>query len=108
MPPEVTHLGQTLGTLLTLAWLLPLAGFAIEIFGGFLWSRTSKTAAYLAVAVSATPVTWGCELFGPLLLAGDVVRQPVEYRDGKIVALEGPGLGVDIDPVMLKEWTRRG
>src|SRR5262245_66426546 len=49
MPPEATQLGQTLGTLLTLAWLLPLAGFAIEIFGGFLWSRTSKVAAYLAV-----------------------------------------------------------
>jgi len=49
MPSEATHLGETLGTLLTLAWLLPLAGFAVEIFGGFLWSRTCKTAAYIAV-----------------------------------------------------------
>lgn len=49
MPSDAAQLGQTLKTLLTLAWLLPLAGFAIEVFGGFLWSRTSKVAAYLAV-----------------------------------------------------------
>lgn len=40
---------ETLGTLLTIAWLLPLAGFAIEIFGGYWGTRVSKTAAYIAV-----------------------------------------------------------
>jgi NADH-quinone oxidoreductase subunit L len=46
---EATHLGGTLATLLTMAWLLPLAGFAIEIFGGYWGTRRSKQAAYLAV-----------------------------------------------------------
>ena len=64
------------------------------------------TAAYLQLALAAAPVTWGCELFGPLLLAGDVVRQPVRYADGAILALDGPGLGVDVDEAALKEWTR--
>jgi NADH-quinone oxidoreductase subunit L len=54
MPSDATQLGETLGTLLTVAWLLPLAGFAVEIFGGFLWSRTSKAAAYLAVGCIGT------------------------------------------------------
>jgi NADH-quinone oxidoreductase subunit L len=54
MPADATQLGETLRTLLTAAWLLPLAGFAVEIFGGFLWSRTSKTAAYVAVACIGT------------------------------------------------------
>ncbi len=54
MSPEATQLGQTLGKLLTAAWLLPLVGFAIEIFGGFLWSRKSKIAAYLAVLCIGT------------------------------------------------------
>ncbi len=49
MPTDATQLGDTLKVLLGLAWLLPLAGFAIEIFGGFWGSRQSKTAAYLAV-----------------------------------------------------------
>ena len=65
------------------------------------------TAAYLHVALAATPVTWGCELFGPLLLTGDVVAKPVEYCDGNILAVDGPGLGVDVDEQRLKEWTRR-
>lgn len=54
MPPDATHLGQTLATLLTFAWLLPLAGFTVEIFGGFWGTRKSKAAAYLAVACIAT------------------------------------------------------
>jgi len=65
------------------------------------------TAAYLQAALAAAPVTWGCELFGPLLLRGDVVREPVRYADGCILALDGPGLGVDVDETALKEWTRR-
>lgn len=44
-----TELGTTLATLLQIAWLLPLAGFTIEVFGGFWSSRTSKLPAYLAV-----------------------------------------------------------
>lgn len=64
------------------------------------------TAAYLQVALAASPVTWGCELFGPLLLSGDVTRDPVRYADGAILALDGPGLGVEIDEAALKEWTR--
>ncbi|MFN0051888.1 MAG: NADH-quinone oxidoreductase subunit L [Planctomycetales bacterium] len=50
MPSDATQLGQTLAALLTIAWLLPLAGFAVEIFGGFWGTRQSKTAAYIAVA----------------------------------------------------------
>lgn len=42
-------IGSTLKTLLTIAWLLPLLGFAIEVFGGYWGTRKSKTAAYIAV-----------------------------------------------------------
>ncbi len=65
------------------------------------------TAAYLQAALAAPPVTWGCELFGPLLLTGDVVREPVRYADGCILALDGPGLGVEVDETALEEWARR-
>jgi NADH-quinone oxidoreductase subunit L len=46
--------GETLKTLLTIAWLLPLAGFAIEIFGGFWGTRKSRAAAWMAVGCIAT------------------------------------------------------
>ncbi len=51
---EAINLGNTLGGLLTAAWLLPLIGFAVEIFGGFWGSRKSKAAAYIAVACIGT------------------------------------------------------
>jgi L-alanine-DL-glutamate epimerase-like enolase superfamily enzyme len=30
----------------------------------------------------------------------------VQYADGAILALDGPGLGVEIDEALLKEWSR--
>ncbi len=68
MSPE-TYLAtsETLKWLLGIAWLLPLAGFAVEIFGGYWGTRTSKAAAYLAVGCIGTGflcsvaalMTWG-------------------------------------------------
>src|SRR5260370_32299448 len=71
MPLDATQLGETLGILLSLAWLLPLAGFAIEIFGGFLWTRQSKAAAYLAVLCIGTAFLLSA---GALLCWGQTTR----------------------------------
>ncbi len=47
-------MGETLRNLLTLAWLLPLFGFVVEIFSLLVWTnRLSKTPAYLAVGCIA-------------------------------------------------------
>ncbi|MCA9063699.1 MAG: NADH-quinone oxidoreductase subunit L [Planctomycetaceae bacterium] len=46
--------GETLRNLLMIAWLLPLLGFAVEIFGGFWGTRKSRTAAWLAVGCIVT------------------------------------------------------
>ncbi|MAG92614.1 MAG: NADH-quinone oxidoreductase subunit L [Planctomycetaceae bacterium] len=46
----MSELGNELANWLLIAWLLPLAGFAIEIFGGYWPGRfNKKTAAYCAV-----------------------------------------------------------
>ena len=42
--------GETLRNLLMIAWLLPLAGFAVEIFGGFWGTRKSRVAAWMSVS----------------------------------------------------------
>ena len=90
---------------MAIARLAEAAGLGCYV--GCMIETSLGTAAYLQAAVAAAPVTWGCELFGPLLLRGDVVREPVRYADGCILALDGPGLGVDVDETALKEWTRR-
>lgn len=60
-------MGETLRNLLTLAWLLPLVGFLVEIYALCWTHRLSKAPAYLAVGCIATGfvcslaalLTWG-------------------------------------------------
>ena len=47
------EIGYELSWYLRLAWLLPLAGFAVEVFAGYWSNRHSKTAAYLATGCIA-------------------------------------------------------
>ena len=101
---KVTKSAGLLGTL-AIARIAEAAGLGGYV--GCMIETSLGTAAYLQVALAAAPVTWGCELFGPLLLKGDVVREPVRYADGAILALDGPGLGVEVDEVALREWTRK-
>jgi muconate/chloromuconate cycloisomerase len=101
---KVTKAAGILGTM-AVARIAEAAGLGCYV--GCMIETSLGTAAYLQVALAAAPVTWGCELFGPLLLKGDVVRRPVSYADGAILALDGPGLGVDIDETALNECARR-
>jgi muconate cycloisomerase len=101
---KVTKSAGISGTM-AIARIAEAAGMSCYV--GCMIETSLGTAAYLHVALSAAPVTWGCELFGPLLLKGDVVRQPVRYEDGAILALDGPGLGVEVDEGALKEWVRK-
>ena len=100
---KLTKSAGILGTM-AIARIAESAGMSCYV--GCMIETSLGTAAYLQMALAATPVTWGCELFGPLLLEGDVTRTPVQYRDGAILALDGPGLGVEVDQARLKEWAR--
>ena len=100
---KLTKSGGLLGSL-AIARIAAAAGMGCYV--GCMIETSLGTAAYLHLALAAAPVTWGCELFGPLLLQGDVVREPVRYADGCILALDAPGLGVEVDESALKEWTR--
>ena len=60
--------GETLRNLLMIAWLLPLAGFAVEIFGGFWGSRKSRVAAWMSVACIG--IGFVCSLSALLIWGG--------------------------------------
>lgn len=64
------------------------------------------TSAYLHFAVSTPPVKMGCELFGPILLADDIVNEETVYEQGNIVVNSRPGLGVTIDEKRLNKYIR--
>ena len=62
------------------------------------------TAAYAHFGASTPAVTLGCELFGPLLLVEDVVKEPIRYERGEIVVPRGPGLGVELDEAQVRRF----
>jgi len=99
---KLTKSGGLLGSL-AIARVAAAAGMGCYV--GCMIETSLGTAAYLHLALAAAPVTWGCELFGPLLLAGDVTRRPVQYADGCILGLDGPGWGVDVDEAALARWS---
>ncbi|WP_028933793.1 muconate/chloromuconate family cycloisomerase [Pseudonocardia spinosispora] len=64
------------------------------------------TAASLQFACAAPGVTWGSELFGPLLMAEEMLVEPLRYADGELHLPDGPGLGIELDPDKLRAFRR--
>jgi muconate cycloisomerase len=64
------------------------------------------TAASLHFACAAPGVTWGSELFGPLLMAEEMLTVPLHYADGHLHLPSGPGLGIELDPDKLRAFRR--
>jgi len=64
------------------------------------------TAASLHFAASTPAITYGTELFGPLLLKETYVANDIEYRDGKVIVPSGPGTGLEPDWDKIDHFTR--
>jgi muconate cycloisomerase len=52
-------------------------------------------------------VTWGSELFGPLLMTDGLLAEPLDYRDGALHLPDGPGLGIELDEDRVACYARR-
>ncbi|MHA6800175.1 muconate/chloromuconate family cycloisomerase [Bounagaea algeriensis] len=65
-----------------------------------------STAASLHLACAAPAVTWGSELFGPLLMREELLTDPLRYENGELHLPDGPGLGVELDPDAVRAFTR--
>ncbi|MEX3963675.1 enolase C-terminal domain-like protein [Paraburkholderia sp. EG286B] len=55
------------------------------------------TAAYLQTACALKDMRHGAALPGPLMLSEDIIKSPIEYRDGYVELPTGDGLGVQVD-----------
>ncbi|WP_290050879.1 muconate/chloromuconate family cycloisomerase [Amycolatopsis solani] len=65
------------------------------------------TAATLQLACSTPAVTWGSELFGPLLMSEGLLTTPLRYDGGELHLPDGPGLGVELDLAAVRRLERR-
>ena len=82
-----------------------LAG--IGVYGGTMLEGGIGTAATAHVCATFADLAWGTELFGPLLLTEEVLREPLVYRDFMLQVPTGPGLGVTIDTEKLPAMRRK-
>jgi muconate cycloisomerase len=82
------------------------AAAGIPCFGGTAIEGPIGTAASLHLACAAPGVTYGSELFGPLLMREELLAEPLRYAEGSLHLPDGPGLGVELDPAAVARFTR--
>ena len=73
-----------------------LAGSMLEMGPGTLFAAH--------FAVSSASVSLASEIIGPLLLADDLLENPVIYSDGALQVPDTPGLGFLLDETKLKKY----
>ena len=101
---KLTKLG---GLARTLAVYRLAAADGLGAYIGCMIETSLGTAAYLHFGAVLPRLDYGCELFGPLLLGGDIASTPVAYADGQVLVPEGPGLGVEVDEAKVDRYRRR-
>jgi muconate cycloisomerase len=90
---------------LEVATVARLAG--IGLYGGTMLEGGIGTAATAHVCATFPELAWDTELFGPLLLTQEVLREPLVYRDFMLQVPTGSGLGVEIDLEKLHTMRRK-
>ncbi len=81
-------------------------GAGLACHGGCSIESSIGTAAAAHAYCAVPNVSYGSEIFGPLLLADDLVEEPLDYRDGQLHVPTGPGLGVTLDERKLAKYAR--
>lgn len=78
----------------------------IALYGGTMLEGAVGTMASAQLFATFTEMSWGTELFGPLLLTEEILREPLMYRDFALEIPRRPGLGIDIDEDKLARMRR--
>ena len=79
----------------------------IGLYGGCLLESSVGAAAHLQVFSTFREMAWGCEHFGPQILTGEYVTEPLRFADFHVHLPTGPGIGVTLDPDKLRHYARQ-
>lgn len=79
----------------------------IALYGGTMLEGSVGTLASAHAFLTLRQLTWGTELFGPLLLTEEIVREAPLYRDFHLHVPATPGLGLTLDEAQLARFARR-
>ena len=69
----------------------------VETYGGTMLEGGIGTMASAHVFATFESLSFGTELFAPLLLTEEILTEPLTYADGMLALPTGPGLGVELD-----------
>jgi len=95
------------GGLLALKRVAAVAEAAgIALYGGCLLESSIGAAAHLQTFATLRELAWGCEHFGPQILVGDLVAEPLRFENFHVHLPTGPALGVLLDPDKLRAYAR--
>ncbi len=78
----------------------------IGLYGGCLLESSVGAAAHLQVFSTFRELAWGCEHFGPQILTGEYVVQPLRFEDFHVHLPTGPGIGATLDHAKLRRYAR--
>ena len=78
----------------------------IGLYGGCLLESSVGAAAHLQVFSTFRELAWGCEHFGPQILTGEFVTEPLRFEDFHVRLPTGPGIGVILDQDKLRHYAR--
>lgn len=79
----------------------------IALYGGTMLEGAVGTLASAHAFVTLNALTWGTELFGPLLLTEEIVTEAPVYRDFQLQVPRTPGLGLTLDEERLAFFSRK-
>ncbi|MBU0557942.1 MAG: muconate/chloromuconate family cycloisomerase [Alphaproteobacteria bacterium] len=80
----------------------------IGLYGGTMLEGAFGTIASAHVFSTFPNLQWGTELFGPLLLTEEILREPLAYNDFELTVPNGPGLGIELDDDRVAFFARNG
>ncbi|MFP5407374.1 MAG: enolase C-terminal domain-like protein, partial [Gammaproteobacteria bacterium] len=79
----------------------------IGLYGGTMLEAGVGTVAAAHVFATFPRLTWGTELFGPLLLTEEILAEPLVYGDFALQVPANPGLGVELDRDRVEFFRRK-
>ena len=78
----------------------------LGLYAGTMLEAGVSTAAALQLFSTVETLQWGTELFGPLLLADEILAEPIVYRDFCVEVPQACGIGVALDNDKLEFYRR--
>lgn len=84
------------------ARIAALAG--IDLFGGTMLEGPVGSIAAAHVFSTFENLAYGTELFGPLLLTEEILKDPLQYKNFELAIPSTPGLGVELDEDKLDKF----